>query len=340
MSQARTLNVAMLSGDPALPYEYGVGGRFSSDDAAAAERALAAVDALEGYTAYSLRDHERMLDELRRSPPDLALNFCDTGYRNKLANEPHVPALLDLLEIPYTGAGPAAMHLCGDKAMVRLLAAANGIPVPNETLVDLRADPLVLPDLYPAIIKPNGGCGSMGVTRDAVVHDAIAADAYLRWLADETDWTQALIQDFLTGPEYTLALVGNPGQGFTVLPPLEIDYSRLDPGLPPILTYGSKADPESPYWQALQFRRAELDEATHARMVEHSVWLFARLGFRDYARIDFRAGADGVPRLLDANFNPTWNDDGKLAIMASWAGYEYAQLLRLVLEAARGRYGL
>ena len=187
---------------------------------------------------------------------------------------------------------------------------------------------------------PASGCGSIGVTRDAVVNDAAEADAYLRWLAEETDWGQALIQDFLTGPEYTIGLVGNPGQGFTVLPPLEIDYSGLDPTLPPILTYGSKSDPDSPYWQTLQFKRAEFDDETLARLVEYSTWLFERLGFRDYARIDFRAGADGVPRLLDPNFNPTWADDGKMALMASWAGHDYAELLRMILAAARGRYGL
>lgn len=340
MTSKNVLTIGVLSGDPTLPYEYGVDGRFSDEDREAVARVLETVGGIDGYAVEDLSDHARLVDALRDSPPDLALNFCDTGYRNLLRNEANVPALLELMDVPYTGAGPSAMHLCADKALVRLAAAAIGIPVPNEMLVDLHADPLSRPDMYPAIIKPNAGCGSLGVTRDCVVHDAGEAEAYLRYLADETDWQKALVQDFLTGPEYTLGLVGNPGQGFTVLPPLEIDYSRLDPNLPPILTYGSKADPDSPYWQALQFKQADLDEETHSRMVEHSTWLFERLGLRDYARIDYRAGADGVPRLLDANFNPTWNHDGKMAIMAGWAGHDYAGLLGMILDAARGRYGL
>lgn len=339
---SRTLTVGVLSGDPDLPYSYGVDGRFGPDDMEAVRQAVAAVDGLVGYRAVQLSDHASLLDDLRRQPPDLALNFCDTGYRNLLTNERNVPALLELLEIPYTGADPGCMSLCGDKALVRLLAASHGIPVPSETVVDLRADPLVLPELYPAMIKPNEGCGSLGVTPDSVVHDAAAADACLRQLAADSPAThpRALIQDFLTGPEYTLGLVGNPGTGFTVLPVLEIDYSGLDPELPPILSYGSKADPDSPYWQALQFRRAELDTATEAAMVEQATWLFERLGLRDYARVDFRAGADGVPRLLDVNFNPTWSHDGKMAIMAGWAGYGYGDLLGMILAAARQRYGI
>ena len=342
MGRSITLTIGLLSGDPDLPYSYGVDGRFPDEDHAAAKTALDAVNTLAGYQGVALHEHARYFDDLRQKPPDLVLNFCDTGYRNLLHNEPNIPALLELLDVPYTGAAPACMGICADKALVRLLAASHGIPVPNETVVDLAADPFTLPELYPAMIKPNDGCGSQGVTPDSVVHDAAAADACLRSLAASATGShpRALIQDFLTGAEYTLGLVGNPDTGFTVLPILEIDYSGLDPELPPILSYGSKADPDSPYWQALTFKRAELDTGTEATLVEQAIWLFQRLGMRDYARIDFRAGGDGVPRLLDANFNPTWNADGKMAIMAGWAGYTYGDFLQLILEAARARYGL
>ena len=336
----KALTVGVLTGDPSLPYEYGVNGTFDEHEVEAVERVLDEVNALDGYSVVHFGKHEEMIDRLRSEPPDLALNFCDTGYRNLLRNEPNVPALLELLDIPYTGATPACMGICADKALVRHMAAAHNIPVPNEKFADVTADPLTLPDLYPAMIKPNSGCGSIGVTADSVVQDGAEADAYMRRLAGELEDPRVLIQDFLTGPEYTLGLVGNPGQGFTILPILEIDYSNLDPDLPPILSYGSKVDPDSPYWQALSFRKAELEPEVEAAMVQHSTFLFERLGFRDYARIDFRSGADGVPRLLDANFNPTWSHDGKLAMMAEWAGYRYGELLGMILEAARGRYGL
>ena len=338
--QKSVLKIGVLSGDSTLPYEYCVSGRFDEHEVAAVERVLESVKALDGYITRHFGNHRLLIDELRADPPDLVINFCDTGYYNRLSNEANVPALLELLDIPYSGSGAPAMHRSMDKAMVRLLAAAVGIPVPNEILVDLRASPLSRPELYPAIIKPNAGCGSLSVSRDCVVDNGVEAEAYLQHLADKTSWTHALCQDFLTGPEYTLGLVGNPGHGFTVLPPLEIDYSKLDPDLPPILTYGSKADPDSPYWQALRFRRAELDAEIYARLVDSSIWLFERLEMHDYARFDYRAGADGVPRLLDANCNPTWSFDGKMAIMAEWAGFSYGDLLAMIIETARARYGL
>ena len=68
--------------------------------------------------------------------------------------------------------------------------------------------------------------------------------------------------------EYTVGLIGNPGTGFTVLPPLVVDYSALSADLPPILTYGSKADPESGYWQKLTFRQADIDDVTWSALVD------------------------------------------------------------------------
>lgn len=334
------LEVGVILGDPRLPYPYAVDGRFGEEEIEGVRRLQDALAELDGYRFTYFDDHARLIDDLRAQPPDLALNLCDTGYRNDWELERNVPAFLEMLGIPYTGADPMAISLSTDKALVRALAIGHGVPVPNETFVDLTADPPVLPSMYPCLIKPNASGGSFGITEDCIVHDATQAEAYLRWLAGDLRPPEALIQDFLTGPEYTVGLIGNPATGFTVLPPLVIDYSRLDPELPPILTYGSKADPESPYWRKLHFHQAELDDVTWGQLVDYCVRLFRRLGFRDYARIDFRDGADGQPRLLDANTNPTWYWDGKLAMMAGWAGHDYGDMMRLILEAAVARYGL
>lgn len=335
------LEVAVVLGDPRLPYPYAPDGRFGEEEIEADRRLREALGELPAYRFSYFDDHSQLIDALREARPALALNFCDTGFRNDWDLERNIPALLEILEIPYTGADPLSISLGTDKALVRALAMTLDIPVPNETFIDLTADPLVLPVLYPALIKPNSSGGSFGITRDCVVKDAAEAEAYLRDLAGQLDYLpEAVAQDFLTGPEYTVGLIGNPDAGFTVLTPLEVDYSRLDPGLPPILTYDSKADPESPYWQELAFRPAELDEVTRGQLVEYSAKLFRRLGMRDYGRFDFRAGADGVPRFLDANTNPTWYFDGKMALMAGWDGYSYAETVGLILEAAVRRYGL
>ncbi|MGM0577651.1 MAG: D-alanine--D-alanine ligase family protein [Myxococcota bacterium] len=335
---SEALDVAVVLGDPRLPYPYTEDGRFGAEDLEAVEHLQAALAKLEGYRFRYLDDHDRLLDDLREARPDLALNLCDTGFRNQWDYERNVPALLEILEIPYTGADPMGISLGTDKSLVRAAAEAMGVSVPDETWVDLAARPLVLPSRYPALVKPNCSGGSFGITRDSVVHAPGEAEAYLRWLAGHVEIPEALVQDYLDGDEYSLALVGNPGQGFTALAPLEVDFSDLDPDLPPLLTYASKTDPDSSYWKDVRFRRARLDEATRATLAGHCERVFRRLGFRDYARFDFRCGADGCPRLLDANTNPTWYWDGKMALMARWAGHGYDDLLRMILEVARARY--
>lgn len=339
-SRNAVLSVGVLLGDPTLLYPYAANGRFGHEEIEAVERLKHALDRLDAYRFIYFDDHGRLLDDLRHEHLDLALNLCDTGFRNNWDHERNIPALLEILDIPYTGADPLAISLGTDKALVGAAARMLDIPVPNESYVDLTADPLALPTVYPALIKPNSSGGSFGITESSVVHDPAGAETYLRWLAPRLEVPEALIQDFLTGEEYTIGVIGNPDAGFTVLPPLVIDYSRLDPSLPPILTYGSKATPESPYWEKLDFHPAELDDVTRAALVNDCAKLFRRLGFRDYARFDFRNGADGVPRLLDANTNPTWYWDGKMAIMAGWAGYAYHDMLQLILEAAAARCGL
>jgi D-alanine-D-alanine ligase len=118
---------------------------------------------------------------------------------------------------------------------------------------------------------------------------------------------------------------------------LEVDYSRLDPTLPRVLTYESKWIPGSPYWTDISYREARLDEDTRRKLTDYSNILFERLGCRDYARFDFRADAAGEIKLLEVNPNPGWCWDGKLNLMAEMAGLRYPDLLRLITEAAQQR---
>ena len=144
-----------------------------------------------------------------------------------------------------------------------------------------------------------------------------------------------LVQEFLEGAEYSIGIVGNPGLNVQYLPPLEVDYSRLPEGLPHILGYESKWEPDSPYWTQIQCHEARLPEETVRTLQDYSMLLFERLGCQDYARFDYRADASGQIKLLEVNPNPGWYWDGKLNYMAGFAGLRYADLLRLILEAAQ-----
>ncbi|NNJ24925.1 methyltransferase domain-containing protein [Alienimonas chondri] len=329
--------VTVLMGDPRLPDSVKLEGAFNQEDLDTIQKLKDALGELKGYSFTFKNDHSKLISDLQSDPPEFVFNLCDEGFENDALKELHVPALLEILNVPYTGGPPACLAVCYDKATVRAVAEDLDVPVPAQTILEYDDQAAHLPSTFPALLKPARGDGSIGITAGSVVNTPdeilVAADRIRR----EWPGRAILVQEFLTGPEYTVGVIGNPGVGVTVLPVLEVDYSDLPEGLPKILGYESKWDPESPYWTDLKFREAELPEPVRRAMVDHTLKLFSRLDCRDYARMDFRCGADGVPRLLEVNPNPGWVWDGKFNLQASLAGYDYADLLRMILEAAFDR---
>jgi D-alanine-D-alanine ligase len=330
-------DVTVLLGDPRLPDPVKRNGRFNEEDAETTERLKTALRELPGYRFRYLDNHASLFAELRASRPAFVLNFCDEGLNNDAFMELHVPALLETLDIPYSGAGPACLGLCYNKSLVRGIAQAIDVPVPAETYFNSDDLAATIPSVFPALIKPNYGDSSIGITKDAVVHSWEEAITRLGHLREEMPRRPILIQEFLTGAEYSIGIVGNPGLSWRVLPPLEVDYSRLEPALPKLLAYESKWIPDSPYWTQIAYREARLDEEEKRKLVDYASILFERLGCRDYARFDFRADAEGEIKLLEVNPNPGWCWDGKLNLMAEMAGMRYSDLLKEIIEAAQER---
>jgi D-alanine-D-alanine ligase len=313
------------------------GGRFQIEDLATVQRLKAALGELCDYRFHYLDCHATLADDLRRLRPAFVLNFCDEGFGNNLLHELHIPALLELLGIPYSGAGPASLGFCYNKSLVNAAAAAMDIPVPDETHFGSGDLAATIPAEFPALVKPACGDGSVGITAASIVHTSAELVATLERLRAELPGRALLVQEFLTGPEYTVGVIGNPTHGLHVLPVVEPDYSRLDPALPPILGYESKWLPDSPYWTDIRYGEASLDDDQRRRLHDYATRLFERLDCRDYARFDFRADAAGTIKLLEVNPNPGWCWDGKLAMMAGLAGWSYAELIRRILAAAQDR---
>jgi len=329
--------VTVLLGDPRLPDLVKLGGQFNIEDLNTLTKLKIALEELDGFQFSYLDNHATLLQTLRQDPPEFVLNLCDEGLNNDPFMELHVPTYLEMLGIPYSGAGPTCLGLCFDKSLVRAIAMALDIPVPLETYVDSADMAATVPSIYPALLKPAQGDSSVGITQHAIVHTPSEAVAYLDHLREILPGRAVLIQEYLTGTECSVTVIGNPGLGYNILPILEVDYSNLPTNLPPILAYESKWQPDSPYWTEISYRETSTTEETQRALVDYSTSLFERLGCRDYARFDFRADSHGEPKLLEVNPNPGWCWDGKMNLMASFAGHRYSDMLRLILEAAQSR---
>lgn len=331
--------LTVLLGDPRLPYSYNLSGRFESHDYEDVERLRQALAELD-YDFHFLDHHDEFQPALSGSSTAVVVNFCNTGFMNQVSRQLHVPALLEILDLPYLGAGPECMAVCHDKAMVMAVAAQLGIPTPSSRFFRVGDSVTFESQAYPVIMKPNFGDGSIGMADDAVVYDDEQAIRCLRRLGREFDRPGVLIQTYLPGPEYSVGLIGNPDGGFTGLPPLEVDFTALGDNLRPIMTHAAKVDPESPYWRQIRLRRADLADAVRDRLHADCRALFERLNCRDYARFDFRCDADGTPRLIDVNAHPMWGEGGMMATMAGFAGYSYAGMLDLIIAAGLRRLGV
>jgi len=329
--------VTVLLGDSSRPDPVKRDGKFNEEDFETIDRLRAALAELPGYRFEFLDRHDDLVGKLSSRRPDFVLNFCDEGLGNDATRELHVPALLEILGIPYSGAGPAALGLCYDKEIIHAIARSLEIPVPEETCFDPADRGATIPSVFPALLKPACGDSSIGITKHSVVYDAHQLINRLSALREEIPGVPILVQEFLPGAEYTVAIVGNPGISYEVLPILEVDYDRLDEGLPRILSYESKWEPESPFWKQIRYVQSKAPTDLKNSLIDTSVLLFQKLDCRDYARFDFRADANGVPKLLEVNPNPGWCWDGKLNLMAEMAGWSYSDLLAGILEAAQER---
>jgi D-alanine-D-alanine ligase len=329
--------VTVLLGDPRFADQTKHDGAFGDEDIVAREKMMAAFRSFDGFSVAFWDDHATLLDRLRDDPPAFVMNFCDTGYRNNPYLELHITATMDLYGVPYSGATPATMAITYDKALVRAAAQEIGVTVPGELFLQRNLAGVALPAAYPALIKPSLGDGSQGITQNAKVDDEKAARAYLDMLRETLPDRPVLIQEYLPGPEYGVGVIGNPEDSLRVLPILEVDFSKLPPGLPPILSFESKTDPNSPYWTDIGFKPAKLPDADRKEMEDSAKRLFERFKIRDYGRFDFRRGADGRVKLMEVNANPAWGYDGKLAIMSGLAGMDYPDMLRLLLDTAQVR---
>jgi D-alanine-D-alanine ligase len=336
-------NVVVIMGDPSKPDIIKPKSIFDEDDFITIERLKGALSQLPGYRFSFLNSHQTLYNDLLRQKYkiDFALNLCDEGYNNEAQKELHIPAMLEMLGIPYSGSSPQSLAYCYDKSLVRGVAKEMGIPVaeaffvrPEDNVYDLQID-------FPVIAKPNFGDSSFGITQYSVANSIEELEDAIVKIRHQFGYlSPILVEEFLSGSEISVGIIGNPPESYNVLPIVEEDYSQLPANLPKICGYEAKWLPDSPYFKALRSIPANLPEDLEKSIIENCVKLFSRLNCRDYCRFDFRLDSQGVPKILEVNPNPGWCWDGHLAKMAGIDGHSYSRMLEIILQAAEQRISL
>lgn len=331
--------VVVIFGDPGKPDPLKPSSVFDEDDYYTINQLKTALSRIQGYEYTYLSDHETLIQDLKKwaGKTHLVLNLCDEGFLNDPRMELHIPALLDILGIPYTGSSSQCLAFCYDKSLVRGIAKEMKIPVPRAFFIEAKDATFNLPFDFPLIVKPNFGDSSFGITQDSVARNHEQLIRAISLIRDKLGYEKPiLVEEFLTGKDISVGIIGNPLTSYTVLPISEEDYCDVPDTLPRICGYEAKWLPDSPY-SRIRTIPAELAEDTEKSVVECCMKLFERLEVRDYARFDWRLDHAGNPRLLEVNPNPGWCWDGHLAKMAAFAGMSYEKMLEAILHACEDR---
>lgn len=293
--------------------------------------AVESVLAAGGHRVRRLGGGRGFVREVLEQPPELVFNMAEG--RGSRSREAHVPAVCELLEIPYTHSDPLTLAATLTKDVAKVLVAAAGVPTPRFWIAgDGGSEPA--PD-FPVVAKPIAEGSSVGIRRSSLCEDEAALAAEVaRLLADYGQ--PVLIEQLCPGPEFTVGVLGT-GANAVPIGVMEIVPRNEQPER---FLYSLEAKREG--FGAVEYHvPPRRPSALVDQVVGAALTAYRALGCCDVARIDLRLDAAGVPNFLEANplpgLKPGWGD---IVVLAEASGVTHGQLITRIVACARTRLGI
>jgi D-alanine-D-alanine ligase len=324
---------------PGMPADYW-------DDLDSEHTVEALTDALRqgGHQVTFLEGDATLYDRLREVRPDICFNICEGHFGD--SREAHVPAILEMLRIPYTGS----------KVLTKRVLTFHDLPTPPFQVLERLDEPLDPELAFPLFVKPTRQGTGMGISAQSIVHDEPQLRAQVRRLF-EAYQEPVLVERFIAGRDVTVGMVGNlvppvawrvpkdeeaprVVHGLRFLPPLEIDlglYTEEEGGV-----YGGHAKVDLA--DKLNYIcPARLDPEQAEELNWLAAAMFRVIGCLDVARVDFRLdeSEDEKPYILEINPLPGLSPGiSDLVIEAEAAGISHVELINMILDEALERYDM
>ena len=285
--------------------------------------------------------NENAFQKIRETNPDIVFNVAECAFG--ISREAQIPAMLDMLQIPYSGSDPLTLTTCLDKARTKEVLSYYGIPNARFLLIE-SLDDLENFDLeFPVIMKPVAEGSSKGIFNSSFINNKIDLENKLTELFAEYN-QPFLVEEFLPGREFTVALIGN-GNELEVLPIIELNLSELPSNLVPIYSYEAKWVVDTRENPLNIFScPASIDSDLADRISDICKKTFKVLRCKDWSRIDIRLDADGNPNVIEINplpgVLPNPEDNSCFPKAARTAGLSYDAMINKVLNTAIKRYNL
>jgi D-alanine-D-alanine ligase len=293
------------------------------------------------HNVYMVEADENAFDKFRNIRPDIVFNFSECAHG--ISREAQIPAMLDMLQIPYTGSDPLTLATCLDKARTKEILSYHKIPTPKFLFAEAISDLAEFDLTFPVMIKPVAEGSSKGIFNSSFVNNLIELAQRLE-SNFETYKQPFLIEEFLPGREFTVAMLGN-GLETEVLPIIEINLSELPKELVPIYSYEAKWVVDTRENPLNIFScPADIDAELYNKISEISLKTFKVLRCRDWSRIDIRLDKNGNPNVIEINpvpgLLPDPSDNSCFPKAARAAGLSFQEVINKVLLTAAKRYNL
>jgi len=236
----------------------------------------------------------------------------------------HIPAMLEMVGIPYVGSGPDGHTIALDKVLSKMLFQRNHIPTPSFWLFS-KPDEDCSDVEYPVIVKPKMEAVSFGLRVVDNENDLKSAIAFITKEYNQ----QALVESFIPGREFAVGLLGN-GPNLEVLPIVEIDLCG-DPNAIQSIDDKMKTPRDKICPPDLS---KELSDAINQLAIN----AFNSLGLHDFARVDIRMNPDNELYLLEINSMASLGTTGTYVHSSKVKGYSYSSLVNRMVDVAAFRY--
>lgn len=306
-----------------------------------------------GHHCEFLEGDRTLLRTIPKYKPDICFNICEGHFGD--SREAQVPALLEMLQIPYTGSRVLTLSLALDKPMTKRIFWWHGLPTPAFQEFERIDEPLNDDLTFPLFVKPSREGTSMGITKASIVKTEEAMREQIEKVI--TRYKQpALVETYVEGREVTVGLVGNLIGPVARRLPTNENAPRIQAGLhflPPMeVDLKPYAYSDEVYSNRLKVALAEdLNYLCPAPidddMVDELNWLaaavFRIMGAKDVARVDFRLDVNDSwkPYILEINPLPGLSPDvSDLVIEAKADGISHTALVNMILAAGLERYQL
>lgn len=274
---------------------------------------------------------EDVIDRLIEARPGLIFNLAEGTSMPR--REAHYPAIYEVMELAYTGGGPALLKVGLDKRLMEKVFDVNGVRVPRGALV--TREHRELPDWleYPIFIKPNYEGSSMGIHKDSLAETPEDANAFIDELLSE--FPQGVdVEEFIPGRELTVPMLEEyPGH---VLEIVEYSFEGDEHN---VFDYEKKSDPDKDEYLHTKCP-AELEPVERQEVLALADRAFTVVRAPDFARADIRLHENGTPYLLEVNPLPGLRKVSPMTTAAEAKGIGYIDMIDLILRSARKRYDI